>query len=479
MHLFTADHTPEIQFYYIIRDLIAAGGIDLNRLDALHKTSLGRLLLWVLIRLGLLLSFFRRRLFHHILEGFAQLMATVSRADEGDLGEILRSRVDRPRFLHVVRYFRDGLREWKSLPEADRETSPVNHVLKQFVREVYKHHRANTTRRGTQKSQQEVLASYVGSLDDKTNFSTLVVLSMDFDGAFANVYRPNLQTAPDVPFADQAAQLLRLSPAATPTDPTIIPFVCLDPRNHDVIEGDTRKKMRRVIEGYIQQGFCGVKLYPPLGYLPEDVRLEGVFDHCMENQIPVLVHGGVSGAGRKGAINCGELAHPYYWIPVLNRLVANYRDAERSGRDVAGWKFRLCLAHFGGSGPMSKEGRSWWDEVINLMDLYQGDEDAVEVYTDISYNVTKKKRKARRYCKRIQKDFCRSRFRRKRILFGCDWWMYLYEMDAMTYYDLVFRRWQGRRFYPRTNDDTTLADIFDENARRFLGPACADRLTQT
>jgi predicted TIM-barrel fold metal-dependent hydrolase len=474
LHLFTADHTPEIQFYYIIRDLVATGGISLDWLDVLHTRPLGRLFLWLLIRVVLLIAFFLRGLAGHILDGFAQLMGTVSRAGPEDFAAILGVPGRRPRFVHVVRYFRDGLREWKGLPSPGRESSPINYVVKKFVGKVYERHRANSAGQGS-KSQQEVLASYLGAIEDATNFSALVVLSMDFDEAFRNVFKPNLKTCPDVCFADQAAELTALSAGRLQETPQIIPFVCIDPRSYDVVEGDTRAKMRSVIEDYVSRGFYGVKLYPPLGYLPEDVRLEGVFDYCMENQLPVLVHGGISGAGRKGAINCGDLAHPYYWIPVLNRLAKGYHEAESRGMDVRGWKFRLCLAHFGGSGPMSRESESWWDEVISLMDLY-AQEPAVEVYTDISYNVPKKRRQARRYCKGIRRDFCLSDFRRSRILFGCDWWMYLYEMDPMTYYDFVFRRWRGSSFFPRCEGREGLLPILDANARRFLGPLCAGRL---
>jgi hypothetical protein len=124
---------------------------------------------------------------------------------------------------------------------------------------------------------------------------------------------------------------------------------------------------------------------------------------------------------------------------------------------------------------MVPESRSWWDEVINLMDLYQH-EPAVEVYTDISYNVPKERGEAKRYCKRVRKSVCLSDFRRERILFGCDWWMYLYDMDPITYYDLVFRRWRERGFFPCGERGAGLGEILDNNARRFLGPLCEDRL---
>lgn len=68
----------------------------------------------------------------------------------------------------------------------------------------------------------------------------------------------------------------------------IFPFICVDPRRPDIAE---------IVKDYIEnKGFCGVKLYPALGYYPQDERLDELWDWIEQKKIPVMVHCSKDGA---------------------------------------------------------------------------------------------------------------------------------------------------------------------------------------
>jgi hypothetical protein len=142
------------------------------------------------------------------------------------------------------------------------------------------------------------------------------------------------------------------------TGPDRIPTAC---------DADPREVVKAAV---LQQGFLGVKLYPPMGFrawnnasrgagdhpFPVDIladtfgeavpsaqeavrsrelgealdaALDWLYGFCVDHDIPIMAHGGNSvGANR----DTGELADPYYWRPVLDRARPP----------------RVMLAHFGG-----------------------------------------------------------------------------------------------------------------------------------
>src|SRR6266404_67163 len=62
----------------------------------------------------------------------------------------------------------------------------------------------------------------------------------------------------------------------------VIPFAAVDPRHPDIVETTTR-----LIE---EQGFRGLKLYPPTGYHPNDERIRPLYAYAEERNLPVLTH---------------------------------------------------------------------------------------------------------------------------------------------------------------------------------------------
>lgn len=110
--------------------------------------------------------------------------------------------------------------------------------------------------------------------------------------------------------------------------------------------------MDLVKHAVMEAGFVGVKLYPPMGFLPTDnqhheitvpARFEGFPDFqlgldqalgelyawCQEHDVAVMAHSTNSNAAVAGG---GERAHPVHWARVLERHPG----------------LRLNLAHFGG-----------------------------------------------------------------------------------------------------------------------------------
>ena len=151
----------------------------------------------------------------------------------------------------------------------------------------------------------------------------------------------------------------------------VFPFLAVDPRRLGII---------KLIDLKINKGkgiFRGIKLYPPLGYLPTHPGLVQIFDYCTKYDIPVTTHcseGGIANFRKEnyvvswdrenllidfnslGKSKSSFYAAPENWIPVLKRWPT----------------LRLNFAHFGGSD-------NWMESIIGIMEKYEN------VYTDISY----------------------------------------------------------------------------------------------
>lgn len=169
----------------------------------------------------------------------------------------------------------------------------------------------------------------------------------------------------------------------------IFPFFAVDPRRKGIVD---------LVKKYVGKGmpFCGIKVYPPQGYLPSHPVLMEIYDYCNTNQIPVTSHCSSGGTitnykkihlkgtiyenGSFHEVNEGRIVllkskrnelftNPKNWIPVLERYNKLY----------------LNLAHFGGYMEWNKfiKGNSstWVDHIISLVTKYDN------VYTDVSYTL--------------------------------------------------------------------------------------------
>jgi len=97
--------------------------------------------------------------------------------------------------------------------------------------------------------------------------------------------------------------------------------VYLDPRE---------KEWRLMLEKYLDAGFRCVKMFPPVGFYPDDDRFEPVFDLLNQMKMPVLMHAGVTNFPGTDS----KFADPLR----LDGLLRKYPD------------IRFILAHWGGLG---------------------------------------------------------------------------------------------------------------------------------
>ena len=221
------------------------------------------------------------------------------------------------------------------------------------------------------------------------------------------------------------------------------PFLAVDPRRIGIM---------KLVEMKINKGkgiFRGVKIYPPLGYLPTHPNLEPIFDYCEKYDIPITLHcspGGMQNFRETNYVrswtgdnhwedfkslfgnkSCFYTA-PEKWLPILTR-----------------WpNLRINFAHFGGGDQLALNETDWMKSIIKMIGQHR------QVYTDISYHT--KKELPGKILEIIGQNECLT----EKVMFGTDYIMIM--MDAKLgglakYFDLYSP-------FP----DNLLCD----NAKRFL-----------
>lgn len=176
----------------------------------------------------------------------------------------------------------------------------------------------------------------------------------------------------------QVAVMSRLSLRGS--GPRVHGFVGFDPLRQAFYEqkgGAASAEPMRIVKRAIEEnGFIGIKLYPPMGFRPInnagagtdfpdhvrkvlgdepgaklDAALTELYAWCSERHVPVLAHAANSNQSGPGY---GTRAHPKYWIEALKK----YPD------------LRICMAHFGGFselGDPNKESNTWEWAIGNFM----------------------------------------------------------------------------------------------------------------
>lgn len=221
----------------------------------------------------------------------------------------------------------------------------------------------------------------------------------------------------------------------------IFPFLAIDPR---------RKGIMKLIKIKVKEGngiFKGIKLYPPLGYLPTHPNLEPVFEYCVEYDIPITVHcskGGIPNFSSKNYISSWHedkhwekfdhlkdksiyYANPEKWLPVMEKWPA----------------LRINFAHFGNLA--DEENSKWTDTIIEMMEKYPN------IYTDISYFTDEK------IIPRINDRIKANKILRTRLMFGTDYVMIMLD-GGLKGLENYFNN-----FYKELEDN-----MMNGNARRFL-----------
>ncbi len=238
---------------------------------------------------------------------------------------------------------------------------------------------------------------------DKTSF---VVLPVDM--TFMNLGKL------DKPIEVQHEELLKLS--QSPEGKGIIPFYAADPRWDDIVQ--------RVKDNVGEWKFRGVKIYPNMGYAPDDDRLLEVYKICIERNVPVMAHCTPHGVYQYGLKleDRAKFSHPENYKRI-------YAHKELK-------KLRLCLAHFGGDQEWARhltsrddtEKNPAWVKVI--ADMIRSGE-YPNLYTDISYTAFKPRIPGLHIdIYDYLKILLENELLRTHVLFGSDY--YMVEMEEMT-----------------------------------------------
>lgn len=209
----------------------------------------------------------------------------------------------------------------------------------------------------------------------------------------------------------------------------MLPFIAADPNRQNVVD--------MVKNALSNRGFKGVKVYPVMGFTPDDRRLYPIYEYCEESQIPVTTH--CENGGIPGLKEYYHLADPKYWAKVL--------------KDFPGLK--LNLAH------NDRTGSEWQPRIAGLIIEYPN------VYTDISYD-TEMLFMPRRYFRDI-KRLLRTPKIQDRVLYGTDWYMgrcFWTEKSYLRWFLEYSRKifWCRVEFTPQE-----IKRLTEDNPKRFLG----------
>jgi len=178
----------------------------------------------------------------------------------------------------------------------------------------------------------ETIARKLFSTYQKNNHGLKAVqLMMDMEKAY--------DEEPQILFKDQLHLFADTMNIINSGDKRLFGFVAFDPR---------RDNSTVMVKMGIRLGNLGIKLYPPLGYMPInnsntklDKRLIELYDYCIEpgNDIPIIVHSTAFGFQVKEG--SGFLSNPAFWQNVLEMNNHKYKS------------LRLCYGHAGGMGKIN------------------------------------------------------------------------------------------------------------------------------
>ncbi len=213
-------------------------------------------------------------------------------------------------------------------------------------------------------------------------------------------------------------------------------------------------------------GFAGVKIYPPAGFAPLgnalrfgervgqrlDAALRALYAYCVALDVPILTHAAASNGFADGY---DDLASPAGWELAFAEFP----------------HLRVCFGHFGHlhgeADPVDAASFGWPSRFLRLIDNYPN------VYADVGNSkLAIDDRFRARYVELLRAflgpagttdaTFVK---RRKRVMYGSDWWMNTLSPDHASYHE-VFNQTVSAAF-----DADVHRWFMGDNALRFLGIA--------
>lgn len=257
-------------------------------------------------------------------------------------------------------------------------------------------------------------------------------------------------------------------------DALILPFVSFCPlraalEREDDPDLDPLRHARRAVA---EMGFCGVKLYPPMGFRPIgndtaldwvprrpigggaalDRELDGLYRWCAANGVPITAHANNSIAAGP---DTGTFADPAGWRAVLDQPA------------FAG--LRLNLAHFGGfdetmPGTALSGGTDWEDTIADMVARHP------TLYVDLGYWMEAagpSSPNRDRVMARLRAMLDRTPLLTRRMMYGSDWTMIGREPGHASYPADLHAALATDLGLSRTQRDAVMGG----NALRFLGLA--------
>lgn len=268
--------------------------------------------------------------------------------------------------------------------------------------------------------QEEVLNELIRYYPKSGKFA---VLSIDFDFMGAGLPKYN--------FIKQLDDLCDISDKINREYNTekILPFIGVDPR---------RKGITDLVKEYIENRGCkGIKLYPGLGFFPDDHRLFDIYDYCERFQIPITTH--------CLPVNKNHFRHPitHAMKKKAEEIIGYNKKHERKKKYFSQYlnhphwysnilqkypKLKINLAHFGGNeewdryldepSDSNQTNTNWYRMIRDLLKKYPN------VYSDISFTVNDKNLYP------LLKNLVNSNYTKQpfyspstKVLFGSDFYM--------------------------------------------------------
>jgi uncharacterized protein len=262
---------------------------------------------------------------------------------------------------------------------------------------------------GTSGTQMEIFEQLMSHYPTGTKF---VLLPMDF--RFVGGGKPAQS------FEDQLKELQLIT---TKYPEQALPFVKIDARNPNLM-----LDLTTCIENY---GFYGIKLYPPLGYFPNDDRLMPMYEYANRKKLPIITHHGRSGVFGWDHVNRSTLKKYYkasvpsswdwWWTSIINK--SKYCTDPRNFEPIL-QRFpdlKICFAHLSGDFQMVLDGDTsirgkvddcWTTITMDYMKKYPN------AYMDVSCQAHIGN--AKRF---IKEHIIPDKVLRSKCLFGSDWYM--------------------------------------------------------
>jgi predicted TIM-barrel fold metal-dependent hydrolase len=284
--------------------------------------------------------------------------------------------------------------------------------------------------------------------------------------------------AADVPPTDLEKQsdLMSLISLVQPPNRAMHGFVGFDPWRYavDLKTGRSPTALDIVKKAVEQQGFVGVKIYPPMGFqaignahLPDsafpnlsepytgkgkmlDDALIALYDYCSACAVPIMAHCALS-QSPAGALP--ESAHPRHWGTLLE-MNATYKS-----------RLRVNLGHFGGVWGFDGTHVCWTKEVAEVIQTGRYE----YLYTDFGdfANILDRGNSdnTRRILDKVKHLVDSNRKVRERVLYGTDFMLLGREPGFERFYSMMSRSMADALGV------SDLAGFMCDNAVRFLGLA--------